>query len=140
MWVRICGCVNCGVTMWLDAAPILREVARRGGLAWTLPHELPTPVGSADTSRFLSPPRPVSLVERPELLRIRRAYHRMKHTGMVSDYTADWFCIRVLGMLPNELYGPVWFDTVEEWDHEHVWHPDGCTLRCRCGDTMGRSA
>ena len=81
----------------LDAGPILDVVAARGGIA--------TVLGGDQGARKAG-----------DLCRFDRAYWRMVQKGTVTVWAADRFCIKVLGTLPELVYGVAFFAGCDEME------------------------
>ena len=81
----------------LDARPILDALEQRGGIRPLLAN-----VGLTTLDL--------------EGARFKRAIYRMRQTGQVSPWQADRFCIRLLGTLPQFVYGQAWWDSIPDED------------------------
>lgn len=68
-------------TWWLDVAPLVDFVARRGGI-----------------DRVLTP-------DSPFYVRFRQTWTRATRRGAITEQAADDFCVRVLHVTPASVWG-----------------------------------
>ena len=86
-------------TLWLPSAPLLRVLEASGGLA-------------ASGLRCHAD----DTVEHRRLVeRLQRSYERARNQGgWVTVVAADELCVRVLGVHPVQVFGPLWWDPTED--------------------------
>lgn len=97
---------NRGGQKMIDATPIIDAINRRGGIAVVLGYDDNLSTGGRSLEGA------ASLAHDPDLRRLSRQWYRMVQRGTVSIDGADKWCIRVLGLNPALVYGPLWWEDV----------------------------
>lgn len=106
---------------YLDAQPILDAIDARGGIAACLGrHDL----GFDENGKRRS--QDWSDADMRDYLNVARKIGKWRESGRVLVEVADEFCIRRLGVNPVLVYGPAFFDGVDE--------PDGVAAAWCLGD------
>ena len=91
----------------LDAQPLLDVIDARGGTRAVL--GLPPVAAMYDRER-----PPVRQSKDPDVRRWLDTLRRVRRQGRLSPWCADRICVRLLGTLPQLVWGQEWWDAIPD--------------------------